>query len=357
MEWLRGLLWPRQADATPVASRAERRGYRIDLLRRQLPPTMIIGGVIMLVLGIVFRLNPDNASDWAGFAYFVSSLIMFIFGVAARRMTVAVLEWAYAVAMFLILGPFLVRAGTTGSPEIIGTSAVLALALVSMSVAWRPILVAWLALTVLDVAIVRQLPGYVPNTQMTTVVLLAMLFGMGLLIVRIRTVDRLADLSVYLRNTAMVDSLTGLLNRHGLARNLQVLVGLARRERAPICAVYLDVDGLKAVNDTYGHDEGDKVLRAVGEALVECSRRGDLVARLGGDEFVVVGVGDHHSVQTLAYRVETTIREMWSDKDLWDGRVSVGTAFTTADELNLDTLLSLADEAMYSQRRIRRSTP
>ncbi len=87
---------------------------------------------------------------------------------------------------------------------------------------------------------------------------------------------------------ARIDVLTGLMNARAFTEQLEHDLALAERTAAPLTLVYLDLDDFKAINDTCGHAEGDRVLRAIGQALIKATRRSDSVARIGGDEFAVI---------------------------------------------------------------------
>lgn len=166
-----------------------------------------------------------------------------------------------------------------------------------------------------------------------------------------------------LRAQAELDPLTGLLNRGGLlARGQELLAAAGPGPRRMWCA-FVDVDGLKTVNDAHGHPAGDALLRAVANALTSASRSQDVVGRWGGDEFVVVGQGRARDAGDIADRVTDLVRhdmaaEPWLSA--WSGAVSVGTAEgdigAARSPASVDALLAEADQAMYRQRQHRRES-
>ena len=91
-----------------------------------------------------------------------------------------------------------------------------------------------------------------------------------------------------MQRLAVTDALTGLYNRHKLDEVLATEFERARRYKRPLSIIMLDMDGLKTINDTYGHPAGDVALKIVADAIRKTTRRGDLPARFGGDEFIVL---------------------------------------------------------------------
>ncbi|HEV2928904.1 MAG TPA: GGDEF domain-containing protein [Propionibacteriaceae bacterium] len=154
-------------------------------------------------------------------------------------------------------------------------------------------------------------------------------------------VDAVMPVVSGLAHAAHHDPLTGLANRAALDARLA--------PGGPVGLLLVDLDGFKPVNDTWGHDVGDEVLRLVAERLVGCVRSGDLVARLGGDEFVIVV--EASAVDTVARHVTAALGAPYSI----DGRVlavgaSVGVAHS-ATGADPDALLRRADQAMYEAKR------
>ena len=171
-----------------------------------------------------------------------------------------------------------------------------------------------------------------------------------------RDVSELRELQARLAEIALRDPLTGLANRRLVDELLEAAVARTKRSAQPLAVAFLDVDGLKAVNDSYGHDAGDTVLRETARRLVEAVRSADVVGRLGGDEFVVV-----FEPGTIApAEVERRIDAALSTPIALGGEVevvcpaSIGIADTTQVEADPAALLAAADLAMYTAKRARR---
>lgn len=150
---------------------------------------------------------------------------------------------------------------------------------------------------------------------------------------------------------ALHDPLTGLANRLLLEDRIGVAEARARRHDSYLGVVFLDVDGFKGINDTFGHDQGDAVLREVARRLVDCVRSTDTVARVGGDEFVVLIEDETESVpHRIASRIETslTLPFVLGGDDTLVG-VSVGVAVGSGREGT--DLVRQSDEGMYAAKR------
>ncbi|MCC6311911.1 MAG: GGDEF domain-containing protein [Trueperaceae bacterium] len=147
------------------------------------------------------------------------------------------------------------------------------------------------------------------------------------------------------------DDLTGLANRRHLKTRFWVL----RRRSVPMALLYFDLNGFKAVNDTYGHEVGDQVLSIIGQRLTTKVRPDEMVARLGGDEFaVLLAGGDLSAVDRVTGRLIEVVEE---PIHLEPGTVrlsaSVGAALYPDDAESFEALVSRADARMYEQKRKR----
>ena len=155
------------------------------------------------------------------------------------------------------------------------------------------------------------------------------------------------------RRAAREDPLTGLLNRRAIVVQLTEEVERARRTGAPLACLLIDVDRFKAVNDRWGHDAGDEVLRAVAASLRRELRRYDHIARYGGDEFVVVlpGAGPHAARLTAARLLEHGWRiGPAGGHAAHEVRLSIGLA-QWRDPQTCTELLSRADTALLAGKR------
>ncbi len=152
---------------------------------------------------------------------------------------------------------------------------------------------------------------------------------------------------------ANYDGLTGLMNRHYFTRQLENQIADARRDGQRFALMFADLDMFKQVNDTYGHDVGDRLLQLFSHRMTDTLRRNDLVARLAGDEFVMLvkQVDSATQVEMLAEK----LLERFNDVFSIDGRMlsissSIGIAIFPTDGDSASQLLQNADHAMYAAK-------
>ena len=177
-----------------------------------------------------------------------------------------------------------------------------------------------------------------------------------------RALVRSGTLAIELRDElqrlASVDPLTSLVNRRGLMPLLEHQLELARRHREPVALLFVDVDGLKAVNDAMGHAVGDEMLAETGALLRDTFRTSDVAARLGGDEFCVMLTGE--SAATSEVAISRLLGAVESANRL-PGRpftlsLSIGAAvFDPIRPITADELITWADARMYEHKRAKRS--
>jgi diguanylate cyclase (GGDEF)-like protein len=156
-----------------------------------------------------------------------------------------------------------------------------------------------------------------------------------------------------LADQARRDPLTGLLNHAAFAGSVDDELFRARRYERGLTLVYLDVDAFKRINDTFGHPEGDRVLRRVGSVLTESLRHSDVAGRMGGDEFAVCLIeSDLETGGRFLARFHDLIDEEAAGGRLPEGfAVSAGLASYPADAVSADALFRLADERLYEAKR------
>jgi diguanylate cyclase (GGDEF)-like protein/PAS domain S-box-containing protein len=157
-----------------------------------------------------------------------------------------------------------------------------------------------------------------------------------------------------LEHIAHYDALTGIPNRVLLADRLQQALAHTKREGSNLAVCYLDLDGFKLVNDTMGHEAGDRVLIEVTKRIKETIRGDDTVARLGGDEFAVLLLGLHAPEEcsaSLDRLLEAISQPIEIKGKLFEVSASIGVALFPLDEQDADTLLRHADQAMYTAKQ------
>jgi len=161
-----------------------------------------------------------------------------------------------------------------------------------------------------------------------------------------------------LQSLSLVDELTGLYNRRGfLAVTEQYLESFQRSDNG-LVVLYADLDGLKGINDSLGHLEGDRALVRTAEVLKEAFRSSDIIARLGGDEFVLLaGVGADESAESLMDRLQQKIALANAQRNRpYDLSISIGVAHYDPDEAcTIEELMGRADRVMYEEKRKKRN--
>lgn len=153
-----------------------------------------------------------------------------------------------------------------------------------------------------------------------------------------------------MRYLAHHDALTGLPNRFSLYERMDQLIAFARRFETSVAVMLIDLDGFKAINDTFGHNSGDQLLVQVAKRLQQFVRESDIVARLGGDEFVVVlsGVGNTGDVAMVAGKIVEQVSAPYTaaGNELRTSP-SIGICFYPGHGADTSELLKYADIAMY----------
>lgn len=157
-----------------------------------------------------------------------------------------------------------------------------------------------------------------------------------------------------LRNLSLTDDLTGLYNRRGFFTLSDQHLKAARRANKEASLIYADMDGLKAINDKHGHDEGSKALKEIAVILRRTFRSSDIIARIGGDEFVILETyAERTDAQSSVTRLQENLRSH-NAKQLhsYELSLSIGIVRAGVDEYStVEALLTRGDELMYEEKR------
>jgi len=161
---------------------------------------------------------------------------------------------------------------------------------------------------------------------------------------------------VMLHHLSFNDDLTGLLNRRGFLSLAKQQLKIAQRENWELPLFFADLDGLKNINDNFGHPEGDRALQAMATILKETFRTSDLLARLGGDEFIMLAINAPAAgIQTILARLQRNLDRYNAQNRYYQLSLSIGVAqFDPRHETTLEELIIEADKALYDHKRRKR---
>lgn len=158
------------------------------------------------------------------------------------------------------------------------------------------------------------------------------------------------------RRLSLTDELTGLNNRRGFFVLAEQQLKLAERNHIPTSLMFIDLDGLKVINDKLGHEMGDTAIVAAANLIKKSFRQSDILGRLGGDEFVVLLQEEKPNTEVMLERLHSTIYEYnQSNNQPFDVSMSTGIVhYDPQKSKDLDHLITLADELMYQQKRAKK---
>jgi len=161
-----------------------------------------------------------------------------------------------------------------------------------------------------------------------------------------------------IRKMAYADQLTGLPNRSLYYDRLKQALAQAHRNKTSLAVLFMDLDYFKPINDELGHAWGDQALIEVGKRLRECTRKADTVARIGGDEFSIIlnAASTEESVRHVADKIIARIGEpMMLNGSEYVLGISIGICLTVDEPTNEESIMRLADEAMYQAKEMGRN--
>ena len=153
---------------------------------------------------------------------------------------------------------------------------------------------------------------------------------------------------------SFVDELTGLYNRRYLVEQMERDFARASRQRSPLSLLMIDMDGLKTINDRFGHNEGSEFLKQLGKIIKSNTRASDVAARLGGDEFVLLAPEtDIEEAHEVGERLLSETRQYQRQIEGWEVgmSISIGIASYPTHASDVEDILKKADEAMYEAKR------
>ncbi len=161
-----------------------------------------------------------------------------------------------------------------------------------------------------------------------------------------------------LHDLSLEDELTGLKNRRGFFTLASQMLEMILRIELSAALVYIDLDGLKTINDTLGHSVGDRAIITVGRSLREKCRSSDILARIGGDEFIILAIGSEKNLKkSISQRLETILESLQKVDGFPSGlSFSYGiVAYSPGDRSTLEEMLVEADRIMYEQKLQKKS--
>ena len=164
-------------------------------------------------------------------------------------------------------------------------------------------------------------------------------------------------LQAELGNLALTDELTGLCNRRGFMAIAERQLKIGRRTGRGILLFFMDIDGMKQINDTFGHGEGDLVLKRMAKALNMTFRDSDVIARLGGDEFAVLAIeASDNSEAAIRARLREDLKSVSGGETRYTINLSLGAVrINLCSNASIGEWMVRADQAMYDQKRRRPS--
>lgn len=172
--------------------------------------------------------------------------------------------------------------------------------------------------------------------------------------VQARTVE-LEEANREIQRLLLTDELTGVYNRRGFMVLAEQAMKRCRREARLVIAVFIDVDGLKVVNDQYGHESGDAMIVDVARAIKATFREVDIIGRLGGDEFCVLVLENEMDSTQVRRRLQEKLDDFSRAERPFRLSASVGVATLETEDEPLDALLARADQAMYFEKRAKKA--
>jgi len=200
----------------------------------------------------------------------------------------------------------------------------------------------------LTAALLMDIPGMLDREKRT---------ALNMASIHLNMAAKTLDQYKHLESMAMLDGLTGAFNRHYFDRKFKEEISrIQRNNQATLACAFIDIDDFKQVNDNYGHQVGDKVLKEIANVIAFSIRNYDTCARYGGDEFIVLlpaeSAETHAHLETIGLRILNSIAAiMLPDAPGLTVSASIGMASQSSEILDAKQLLSMADHAVYQAKK------
>ncbi|WP_191758414.1 sensor domain-containing diguanylate cyclase [Komarekiella delphini-convector] len=174
----------------------------------------------------------------------------------------------------------------------------------------------------------------------------------------IKEVRKRKQAEMEVRQLSLTDELTGLHNRRGFFLLAEQQLKLAHRMNVSCWVIFIDLDGLKQINDTLGHDMGDAMIVDAAQVLKQSFRNSDFVARLGGDEFIVFVASSFKDADSIQARLQANIASFNQQQNhSYQLSMSMGIErYAPESNMSIEQLVTRADELMYAHKRLKRQS-
>jgi diguanylate cyclase (GGDEF)-like protein len=167
--------------------------------------------------------------------------------------------------------------------------------------------------------------------------------------------DKLKQSEVVQRQLSLIDELTGIYNRRGFLLHANYLLKLSRRTQRGLAIIYGDLNGMKSINDNFGHEDGDKALIFIAKVLQETFRGSDVAGRIGGDEFAVISIdAKSENLNIMRKRINRNLMLALRTAGFkYDLNISLGIVYYDPEkDQTIEELLNKADKLMYEDKKV-----
>ncbi|HZX28762.1 MAG TPA: GGDEF domain-containing protein [Telluria sp.] len=209
----------------------------------------------------------------------------------------------------------------------------------------------WLCAILSDLPLLAEQAGTTAFVGRPGAMIWALVMQSGLMLIVVYLLNRLKELLDREAALARTDAVTGILNRRGFVERLEFTIALARREKLCFALAIVDLDNFKAINDSGGHAEGDRVLCLAARIFTESTRHSDVAARLGGDEFALLLHGlTPATAHVFLDDLRATFRRVF-EREQMRVTCSIGCAVFGSSPPDAGEVFKIADALMYDVKR------